>query len=40
MQLARAGRGFSFQTEAPLDMRFSETQTLTASDIVNGYGEG
>jgi 16S rRNA (cytosine1402-N4)-methyltransferase len=39
MQLALAERGFSFQQEAPLDMRFSETQTLTASDIVNGYGE-
>jgi len=39
MQLAASGRGFSFQTEAPLDMRFSEKQTLTASDIVNTYTE-
>ncbi len=39
MQLAEEGRGFSFQTEAPLDMRFSDTQTLTAADIVNGYRE-
>ena len=39
MQLAASGRGFSFQTEAPLDMRFSEKQTLTASDIVNTYAE-
>src|SRR5438445_979493 len=37
MQLAEKSRGFSFQTEAPLDMRFSDTQTLTAADIVNGY---
>ncbi|MEO8456439.1 MAG: 16S rRNA (cytosine(1402)-N(4))-methyltransferase RsmH [Chloroflexota bacterium] len=39
MQLAEAGRGFSFQTESPLDMRFSESQTLTAADIVNDYEE-
>jgi len=39
MQLAEDGRGFSFQTEAPLDMRFSPEQELTAADIVNGYDE-
>ncbi len=39
MQLEEKGRGFSFQTEAPLDMRFGDTQTLTAADILNGYGE-
>jgi 16S rRNA (cytosine1402-N4)-methyltransferase len=39
MQLAESGRGFSFQTEAPLDMRFSEKQAMTASDIVNSYRE-
>jgi 16S rRNA (cytosine1402-N4)-methyltransferase len=39
MQLADASRGFSFQTEAPLDMRFSPRQTLTAADIVNEYPE-
>lgn len=38
-QLADVERGFSFQTEAPLDMRFSPSQTLTAADIVNGYSE-
>jgi 16S rRNA (cytosine1402-N4)-methyltransferase len=38
MQLA-GGRGFSFQTEAPLDMRFSPDQALTADDIVNRYDE-
>ena len=38
-QLADTRRGFSFQVEAPLDMRFSPDQTLTADDIVNGYDE-
>jgi 16S rRNA (cytosine1402-N4)-methyltransferase len=38
MQLA-GERGFSFQTEAPLDMRFSPGQALTADDIVNRYDE-
>jgi 16S rRNA (cytosine1402-N4)-methyltransferase len=33
------GRGFSFQYEAPLDMRFSPTQRVTAADIVNTYSE-
>jgi len=37
MQLSDEARGFSFQTEAPLDMRFSPQQTLTAADIVNTY---
>ncbi len=39
MQLAENGRGFSFQKEAALDMRFSPEQELTAADIVNGYDE-
>jgi 16S rRNA (cytosine1402-N4)-methyltransferase len=39
MQLAEADRGFSFQVEATLDMRFSPGQELTAADIVNGYAE-
>jgi 16S rRNA (cytosine1402-N4)-methyltransferase len=38
MQLAGA-RGFSFQTESPLDMRFSPDQALTADEIVNRYDE-
>ena len=37
--LADPERGFSFQVEAPLDMRFSEHQTLTAYEIVNSYAE-
>jgi 16S rRNA (cytosine1402-N4)-methyltransferase len=37
MQLAEEGRGFSFQYEAPLDMRFSPDQAITAADIVNEY---
>ncbi len=32
-------RGFSFQREAPLDMRFSPAESLTAADIVNTYPE-
>lgn len=39
LQLAEEGRGFSFQVEAPLDMRFSPQQTVTAADIVNTYAE-
>jgi 16S rRNA (cytosine1402-N4)-methyltransferase len=38
MQLA-GDRGFSFQTESPLDMRFNPDQALTASEIVNNYDE-
>lgn len=39
LQLAEEGRGFSHQVEAPLDMRFSPQQTVTAADIVNTYAE-
>ncbi len=39
LQLAEKGRGFSFQQEAPLDMRFSPDQKLDASQIVNDYSE-
>ena len=32
-------RGFSYQKEAPLDMRMDETQSLSAYDVVNTYSE-
>ncbi len=35
LQLDTAQRGFSFQREAPLDMRFNTNQGLTAADLVN-----
>jgi len=34
-QLNGRGRGFSFQHDAPLDMRFNPDQEITAADIVN-----
>ncbi|MBM3166466.1 MAG: 16S rRNA (cytosine(1402)-N(4))-methyltransferase RsmH [Chloroflexi bacterium] len=38
-QLEAPGRGFSFQYDSPLDMRFDPTQQLAASDIVDTYTE-
>lgn len=39
-QLETANRGFSFNLDAPLDMRMDQTDTATAADLVNGLHEG
>lgn len=39
MQLDTPQRGFSFQTEGPLDMRFDPRQPLTAAKLVNEMPE-
>ena len=39
MQLFDDPRGFSFQYDAALDMRFNPKQEITAADIVNNYSE-
>ena len=39
MQVDSTARGFSFDKEAPLDMRFDQTSTLSADDILNTWKE-
>jgi 16S rRNA (cytosine1402-N4)-methyltransferase len=39
MQLDTPERGFSFQTDAPLDMRFDPAHAVTADDLVNTLSE-
>jgi 16S rRNA (cytosine1402-N4)-methyltransferase len=39
-QLDRGERGFSYQVDAPLDMRMDPTEPTTAADVVNTMPEG
>ena len=39
-QLQASGRGFTFQANEPLDMRFSLENDLTAADILNDWPKG
>jgi 16S rRNA (cytosine1402-N4)-methyltransferase len=39
MQFDTPGRGFSFQKDAPLDMRFDPNGSVTAADLVNNLSQ-
>jgi 16S rRNA (cytosine1402-N4)-methyltransferase len=39
IQLDTKDRGFSYQADAPLDMRFGDHSSITAADIINTYSE-
>ncbi|MPQ97716.1 16S rRNA (cytosine(1402)-N(4))-methyltransferase RsmH [Modestobacter sp. I12A-02628] len=40
LQLDRPDRGFSYSTDAPLDMRMDPSGPVTAADVVNTYSRG
>ncbi|MDD5686222.1 MAG: 16S rRNA (cytosine(1402)-N(4))-methyltransferase RsmH [Elusimicrobia bacterium] len=40
VQIENVGKGFSFNYDAPLDMRFNKDNALTAGEILNNYPEG